>query len=69
MTQELIANMFEVRREGVINYSRGQITVLNRHKLEKLSCECYAVVKKRNRSSAALSIDPTRRTVISPEAL
>lgn len=58
MTQELIANMLGVRREGVtdaagklqrmgvINYSRGQITVLNRHKLEKLSCECYAVVKK-----------------------
>ncbi len=47
MTQELIANMLGVRREDVINYSRGQITVLNRLKLEKLSCECYAVVKKR----------------------
>ena len=58
MTQELIAHMLGVRREGVtdaagklqrmgvINYSRGQITVLNRRKLEKLSCECYAVVKK-----------------------
>ena len=46
MTQELIANMLGVRREDVINYSRGQITVLNRLKLEKLSCECYAVVKK-----------------------
>lgn len=58
MTQELIANMLGVRREGVteaagklqklgvIEYSRGQITVLNRAKLEKLSCECYAVVKK-----------------------
>lgn len=58
MTQELIANMLGVRREGVtdaagklqrmgvINYSRGQITVLHRRKLEKLSCECYAVVKK-----------------------
>jgi len=58
MTQELIANMLGVRREGVteaagklqkagvIEYSRGQITVLNRSKLEKLSCECYAVVKK-----------------------
>ena len=58
MTQELIAHMLGVRREGVtdaagklqrmgvINYSRGQITVLNRHKLENLSCECYAVVKK-----------------------
>jgi hypothetical protein len=58
MTQELIANMLGVRREGVtdaagklqnhgvIEYRRGQITVLDRPKLEKLSCECYAVVKK-----------------------
>jgi CRP-like cAMP-binding protein len=58
MTQELIANMLGVRREGVteaagklqqhgvIEYSRGNITVLDRPKLEKLSCECYAVVKK-----------------------
>ena len=57
MTQELIANMLGVRREGVtgaagklqelgvIRYSRGHITVLDRPKLEKLSCECYAVVK------------------------
>src|SRR5438552_14896485 len=58
MTQELIANMLGVRREGVtdaasklqkqavIEYSRGQITVLDRDRLEELSCECYAVVKK-----------------------
>jgi len=58
MTQELIANMLGVRREsvteaagklqklGVISYQRGHITVLDRVKLEKLSCECYAVVKK-----------------------
>lgn len=58
MTQELIANMLGVRREGVteaagklqklgvIEYSRGHITVLDRPKLEQLSCECYAVVKK-----------------------
>ncbi|HUS24824.1 MAG TPA: Crp/Fnr family transcriptional regulator [Candidatus Binatia bacterium] len=58
MTQELIANMLGVRREGVtdaagklqkegvIHYTRGQITVLDRPKLEQLSCECYAVVKK-----------------------
>jgi CRP-like cAMP-binding protein len=58
MTQELIANMLGVRREGVtdaaqklqdlgvIEYSRGKITVLDRAKLETLSCECYAVVKK-----------------------
>lgn len=58
MTQELIANMLGVRREGVtdaagklqklgvIEYTRGRITVLDRAKLEQLSCECYAVVKK-----------------------
>src|SRR6187549_2607019 len=58
MTQELIANMLGVRREGVtdaagklqklgvIRYSRGKITVLDRPKLEELCCECYAVVKK-----------------------
>ena len=58
MTQELIANMLGVRREGVteaagklqklgvIYYCRGHITVLDRSKLEALSCECYAVVKR-----------------------
>jgi CRP-like cAMP-binding protein len=58
MTQELIANMLGVRREGVtsaagklqklgaIHYHRGHITVLDRPKLESLCCECYAVVKK-----------------------
>ena len=57
MTQELIANMLGVRREGVtaaagrlqkarvIRYVRGHITVIDRPKLETLSCECYAVVK------------------------
>jgi hypothetical protein len=58
MTQELIANMLGVRREGVtegavklqkaglIKYARGRITVLDRPGLERRSCECYAVVKK-----------------------
>jgi CRP-like cAMP-binding protein len=58
MTQELIANMLGVRREGVtegalklqqdglIRYSRGRITVLNRPGLEGRTCECYAVVKR-----------------------
>jgi CRP-like cAMP-binding protein len=58
MTQELIANMLGVRREGVteaalklqhsglIQYSRGHISVLDRAGLEKRTCECYAVVKK-----------------------
>ena len=57
MTQELIANMLGVRREGVtaaagklqnaglISYSRGKITILDRKALEKTACECYAVVK------------------------
>jgi len=58
MTQELIANMLGVRREGVteaagklqqaglIEYRRGHITVLDRAGLETRVCECYAVVKK-----------------------
>jgi CRP-like cAMP-binding protein len=58
MTQELIANMLGVRREGVteaagnvqkaglIEYSRGRITVRDRAGLEARACECYAVVKK-----------------------
>ena len=58
MTQELIANMLGVRREGVteaalklqaaglIRYARGHITVLDRRGLERRTCECYAVVKK-----------------------
>jgi CRP-like cAMP-binding protein len=58
MTQELIANMLGVRREGVtdsalklqklglIRYARGHITVLDRPALEQRTCECYAVVKK-----------------------
>jgi CRP-like cAMP-binding protein len=58
MTQELIANMLGVRREGVtaaalnlqaaglIRYTRGRITVLDRAGLEHRTCECYAVVRK-----------------------
>ena len=58
MTQELIANMLGVRREGVteaalklqaaglIQYARGRITVIDRPGLERRTCECYAVVKK-----------------------
>lgn len=79
MTQELIASMLGVRREGiteaagklqnldVIEYSRGRIAILNRAKLEQLSCECYAVVKKEtdrllpySRSNPALKIPQTR---------
>jgi CRP-like cAMP-binding protein len=58
MTQELIANMLGVRREGVtvaanrlqraglIRYVRGRITVLDRQRLQEASCECYDTVKK-----------------------
>jgi len=58
VTQESLANALGVRREGVtlaagklcklgvIEYGRGKITVVNRARLESLSCECYAVVKK-----------------------
>ena len=58
MTQELIANMLGVRREsvteaacrlhkaGIIDYHRGRIFVLDRDRLEKRTCECYAVVRK-----------------------
>jgi CRP-like cAMP-binding protein len=77
MTQELIANMLGVRREGVteaagkldklgvIRYTRGRITVLDRPKLEELCCECYAVVKKETdrllpRLGAQESPNPTK---------
>jgi len=58
MTQELVASMLGVRREGIteaagnmqragyINYRRGHISVLNRSGLEAHTCECYAIVKK-----------------------
>lgn len=67
MTQELMANMLGVRRGGVteaagklqklgvIRYSRGRITVLNRERLEALCCECYAVVRKETDRLRALS--------------
>ncbi len=72
MTQELIANMLGVRREGVteaagqlqnlgvIRYSRGQIVVLDRKRLEQLSCECYAVVKKESDRLLAPREDASR---------
>jgi CRP-like cAMP-binding protein len=76
MTQELIANMLGVRREGVteaagklqnlgvIRYSRGHITVLDRPHLERLSCECYAVVKKE--SDRLLPVRVKQRTAATP---
>ncbi|SRR5258706_1784629 len=70
MTQELIANMLGVRREGVteaagalqdaglIRYSRGHIAVLNRAGLEQRVCECYSVVKRE--FDRLLPVDPAR---------
>ncbi len=77
MTQELIANMLGVRREGVteaagvlqhaglIQYSRGHITLLDRPGLEQRVCECYAVVKRetdrllgRRSLTGALAVGP-----------
>src|SRR5580704_5214865 len=72
MTQELIANMLGVRREGVteaagklqkvgvISYSRGNIAVGGRQRLEGLSCECYAVVKKETDRLMPLSLAHSR---------
>ena len=70
MTQELIANMLGVRREGVteaashlqragiISYSRGHIDVLNRKRLEVRACECYQVVKaETDRLLAGVNLD------------
>lgn len=68
MTQELIANMLGVRREGVteaagklqaagiIQYSRGHIKVLDRDRLEKRVCECYQVVRHENERLMAGSL-------------
>ena len=75
MTQELIANMLGVRREGVtegalklqkagiVSYARGRITVLDRRALEGRSCECYAVVKKEtDRLLPYMPLSPPRRS-------
>ena len=76
ITQELIANMLGVRREGVtaaagklqaeglIHYSRGKITVLDRPNLEKRACECYAVVK--HEYDRLLSPDASPCSITSP---
>lgn len=79
MTQQFIGNMLGVRREGVteaalklqrlgvISYARGLIKVLDRPKLEALSCECYSVV--RNETDLLLDYLPQRRLVIDPDAI
>jgi CRP-like cAMP-binding protein len=72
MTQELIAGMLGVRREGVteaagklqkagiIKYHRGKISVLDREKLEMMSCECYSVVRKETDRLSSLPAITTR---------
>ena len=75
MTQELIANMLGVRREGIteaagklqraglIDYRRGHITVLDRQGLEARVCECYQVVKT---ESDRLLLSPSRGPLTTP---
>lgn len=79
MTQEFIGNMLGVRREavteaarklqglGVISYSRGLIKVLDRPKLEELSCECYDVVNKQ--TELLLDYLPQRQLVKSTDSI
>ncbi len=79
MTQEFIGNMLGVRREGVtqaalklqqlgvISYKRGLIKVLDRAKLENLSCECYEVVKKE--TELLLDYLPQRQLVTNGDAI
>jgi CRP-like cAMP-binding protein len=79
MTQDFISNMLGVRREsvtqaainlqqlGVISYSRGLIKVLDRPKLEALSCECYSVVKKE--TDLLLNYLPQRRVITNPDTI
>ena len=74
MTQELLASLLGVRREGVtvaalalqqqalIRYQRGHITVIDRIALERRSCECYAVVAKEYRRLLPDSLGRTRQT-------
>jgi CRP-like cAMP-binding protein len=78
MTQERIANMLGVRREsiteaagklldlGVIEYRRGHVTVLDRARLETLSCECYEVVK--HETDRLLPWTPCRKVRFTPLA-
>jgi CRP-like cAMP-binding protein len=76
MTQEFIGNMLGVRREGVtqaasklqhlgvISYARGLIKVLDRPRLESLSCECYSVVKRE--TDLLLDYLPQRQVITDP---
>lgn len=81
LTQEFIAHMLGVRREGVtdaagklqkagaIAYSRGHITVQDRGKLERLSCECYTVVQRESRRLLSRNLRaPPRARPLAPRA-
>jgi CRP-like cAMP-binding protein len=79
MTQEFMANMLGVRREGItiaalklqqlgaISYSRGLIKVIDRPKLESLSCECYSVVKRE--TEMLLNYVPQRSVKIDKDSI
>ncbi len=79
MTQEFISNMLGVRRsgvsnsaakleqQGVISYARGMITVLDRPRLEAMSCECYAVVRKE--TDLLLHYLPQRQIMASTDSI
>ncbi|MDO8861631.1 Crp/Fnr family transcriptional regulator [Haliea sp. E1-2-M8] len=79
MTQEFIGNMLGVRREGVtraalklqqqgvISYARGSIKVIDRPKLEKLSCECYSVVRKE--TDLLLDYLPQRQVIANTDSI
>lgn len=79
MTQEFIGNMLGVRREGVtqsasklqqlgvIAYKRGLITVLDRPRLEALSCECYEVVRRE--TDLLLACLPQRQVIPDTDAI
>lgn len=79
MTQEFICHMLGVRREGVtraaltlkqqgvITYARGLIKVIDRPKLETLSCECYRVVKKE--TDLLLDYLPQRQIIVNTDAI
>ena len=79
MTQEFISNMLGVRREGVtqaasklqqlgvISYKRGLITVLDRPRLEALSCECYEVVRKE--TDLLLAYLPQRQVILNSDSI
>ena len=78
ITHELIGNIIGVRREGitdaagklqrlgVIEYRRGHITVLDRARLEELSCECYGVVKRETERLLPYIVARSKRTKLAP---